>query len=68
MIFQFEQQEVDGYPQLIPRNYTLHDFKTITSRWQLGMQEKGGWNSIYIEVSRCTAGTVIAERIEPRRG
>ena len=51
MIFQFEQQEVDGYPQLVPRNWPLVDLKAITSRWQIGMQEKGGWNSIYLEVS-----------------
>jgi len=50
MVFQFEQQEVDGYPQLIPCEYTLPQFKEITSRWQIGMQEKRGWNSIYLEV------------------
>nr|XP_031863804.1 uncharacterized protein CI109_000446 [Kwoniella shandongensis]KAA5530876.1 hypothetical protein CI109_000446 [Kwoniella shandongensis] len=49
MIFQFEQQEVDGYPQLIPCDYPLTEFKKITSRWQIGMQERGGWNSIYLE-------------------
>lgn len=51
MIFQFEQQEVDGYPQLVPCDYKLSEFKAITSRWQVGMQERGGWNSIYLEVS-----------------
>ncbi|KAK3704664.1 hypothetical protein LTR37_013763 [Vermiconidia calcicola] len=49
MIFQFEQQEVDGYPQLVPRDYALSEFKAITSRWQTGIQERGGWNSIYLE-------------------
>jgi len=49
MVFQFEQQEVDGYPQLIPKDYKLSEFKTVTSKWQVGMQEKGGWNSSYIE-------------------
>jgi oligo-1,6-glucosidase len=51
MIFQFEQQEVDGYPQLVPCDYPLSEFKKITARWQIGMQEKGGWNSIYLEVN-----------------
>lgn len=50
MIFQFEQQEVDGYPPLVHENYTLAEFKAITSRWQVAMQERGGWNSIYLEV------------------
>jgi len=49
MIFQFEQQEVDGYPQLVPADYKLSEFKAVTSRWQVGMQERGGWNSIYLE-------------------
>ncbi|ORY23124.1 alpha-glucosidase [Naematelia encephala] len=49
MIFQFEQQEVDGYPQLVPRDYLLSELKAITSRWQVGMQERGGWNSIFLE-------------------
>ena len=49
MIFQFEQQEVDGYPQLVPKDYTLPEFKGVTSRWQTGMQERGGWNSIFLE-------------------
>jgi oligo-1,6-glucosidase len=49
MIFQFEQQEVDGYPQLSPRDYKLSEFKAVTSRWQVGLQERGGWNSIYLE-------------------
>ncbi|KAK3111322.1 hypothetical protein LTR53_013545 [Teratosphaeriaceae sp. CCFEE 6253] len=48
-IFQFEQQEVDGYPQLVPKDYKLSEFKEITSRWQVGLQERGGWNSIYLE-------------------
>lgn len=51
MIFQFEQQEVDGYPQLVPKDYNLTEFKAITSRWQTGMQSRGGWNSIFLEVS-----------------
>ncbi|TKA43122.1 hypothetical protein B0A54_06070 [Friedmanniomyces endolithicus] len=49
-IFQFEQQEVDGYPQLVPKDYQLSEFKEITSRWQVEMQKRGGWNSIYLEV------------------
>ncbi|KAK5162882.1 uncharacterized protein LTR77_011139 [Saxophila tyrrhenica] len=49
MIFQFEQQEVDGYPPIVYKEYTLPEFKAITSRWQVGMQERGGWNSIYLE-------------------
>jgi alpha-glucosidase len=51
LIPQFEQQEVDGYPQLVPCDYRISEFKKITSRWQIGMQEKGGWNSIFLEVS-----------------
>ena len=51
MIFQFEQQEVDGYPPLVHIAYKLSEFKAITARWQTGMQEHGGWNSIYLEVS-----------------
>ena len=50
MIFQFEGQEVDGYPQLIPKDYLLSEFKQVTTRWQVEMQERGGWNSSYIEV------------------
>lgn len=50
MIFQFEQQEVDGYPQLVPAKWKLSEFTAITSRWQTGMQERGGWNSIFLEV------------------
>lgn len=49
MVFQFEQQEVDGYPPIVARKYALSEFKEITSRWQVGMQERGGWNSIYLE-------------------
>ena len=41
---------MDGYPQLVPCSYALSEFKQITARWQIGMQEKGGWNSIYLEV------------------
>ncbi|KAK5715618.1 hypothetical protein LTR15_010264 [Elasticomyces elasticus] len=48
-IFQFEQQEVDGYPQLVPKDYKLSEFKEITARWQIEMQNRGGWNSIYLE-------------------
>ncbi|KAK0947534.1 hypothetical protein LTR29_001142 [Friedmanniomyces endolithicus] len=48
-IFQFEQQEVDGYPQLVPKDYQLSEFKEITSRWQVEIQKRGGWNSIYLE-------------------
>lgn len=51
MVFQFEQQEVDG-GQLQYKSYTLAEFKNIVSRWQVGMQERGGWNSIFLEVSR----------------
>jgi oligo-1,6-glucosidase len=47
---------VDGYPQLVPKDYPLTDFKAITSRWQIGMQERGGWNSIYLEVNEFKFG------------
>ncbi|ORX36241.1 alpha amylase [Kockovaella imperatae] len=49
MIFQFEQTEVDGYPPLVVKKYTLPEFKQVTSRWQTGMQERGGWNANYLE-------------------
>ena len=47
---QFEQTEVDGYPPLTIKKYTLPEFKRVTSRWQVGMQEHGGWNANYLEV------------------
>ena len=59
MIFQFEQQEVDGYPQLEARDYALSELKTVTSRWQTSMQERGGWNSIYLEVGSLSVETEI---------
>jgi len=72
MIFQFEGQEVDGYPQLIPKDYQLSEFKRVTTRWQVEMQERGGWNSSYIEVSHFSTlnGEVflITSCKEPRCG
>jgi len=71
-IVQFEQQEVDGYPQLVPKDYQLSEFKEITSRWQVEMQRRGGWNSIYLEVSEFGTDRLLFsgpddELLEPRR-
>jgi len=52
MIFIFDIVTVDtepGYPRM-----TLHDWKPdvlrkIITRWQTVMQERGGWNSLFIE-------------------
>ncbi|CAI4218388.1 unnamed protein product [Parascedosporium putredinis] len=51
MIFQWEHMDVDRIPGTLLgwKQYRLSEFKAIMSKWQITMQERGGWNSLYME-------------------
>lgn len=47
-VFQFEHVESDMFMQVIPKKFNLPKFKSIMTKWQQGLYQKG-WNSIYLE-------------------
>lgn len=51
MIFQFEHTDIDLGPggKFTPKTWTLVEFKNIMNKWQEGMQNGDGWNSLYLE-------------------
>jgi oligo-1,6-glucosidase len=51
MIFPWEHMDVDRMPGTVIgwRPWALTSFKGIINKWQTTMQERGGWNSLYME-------------------
>lgn len=51
MIFPWEHMDVDRVPDTVIgwRPFTLTSFKNVINKWQATMQERGGWNSLYME-------------------
>lgn len=51
MVFNFDHTNVDNFfgVKWIERKFNLKRFKKIFSKWQNGMYEVNGWNSLFIE-------------------
>jgi alpha-glucosidase len=51
MIFQWEHMDVDRVPNSLLgwKPWSLLELKQIFNRWQIIMQDNGGWNSLYLE-------------------
>ena len=51
MVFPWEPMDVDRVPATLlgHRKFPLSEFKAVFDKWQTWMQERGGWNSIYLE-------------------
>lgn len=51
MIFPWEHMDVDRVPDTLLgwRPFKLSTLKSIINKWQTTMQERGGWNSLYME-------------------
>ena len=51
MIFPWEHMDVDRVPDTLLgwRRFQLSTFKSTINKWQTTMQERGGWNSLYME-------------------
>lgn len=47
-VFTFEHIEINQFMRLIPKKFNLVKFKSVLSKWQIGLKDKG-WNSLYIE-------------------
>ena len=51
MVFNFDHTNVDNFfgVKWIERKFNLKRFKKVFSKWQNGMYEVNGWNSLFIE-------------------
>ncbi|KAK9353592.1 glycoside hydrolase superfamily [Lipomyces doorenjongii] len=51
MIFQFELTDIDMGPagKYSPNKWTPRQFKNISKKWQVFMQENDGWNALFLE-------------------
>ena len=51
MVFNFDHTNVDNFVGVkwIERKFNLKRFKKVFSKWQNGMYEVNGWNSLFIE-------------------
>lgn len=64
MLFQFELMDVDGVPghRFVPRKWQLSEIKSITNKWQEGLEEGGSFRRPSVQLPQ-EDGTVTTWRI-----